>query len=54
MDRTRATALKIAERKLISLGWRFSFEDVGRHADCIIAAMEKAESDRREGKAGAA
>ncbi|WP_172601172.1 hypothetical protein [Rhizobium leguminosarum] len=51
MDRTRAKALEIAERKLISLGWRFSFEDVGKYADTIIAAMEKAEADRRRATA---
>lgn len=47
MDRTRAKALEIAERKLISLGWKFTLEDVGKSADAIIGAMEKAEAARR-------
>lgn len=46
MDRTRAKALEIAERKLIALGYRFSLEDVGKSADAIIAAMEKAAAAR--------
>lgn len=47
MDRTRAKALEIAERKLISLGWKYTLEDIGKSADAIIAAMEKAEAARR-------
>lgn len=46
-DRVKAKALELAERKLIALGYRFTFEDIGRAADTIIAAMEKSEADRR-------
>lgn len=52
MDRTKAKALEIAERKLIALGWKFSLEDIGRSADTIIAAMEKSEASRRAASEG--
>lgn len=41
-DRTKATALAIAERKLISLGWRHGAKEIGEFAAAIINAMDSA------------
>lgn len=41
-DRTRAAALAIAERKLISLGWRFGAKEIGEYAAKIIKALDGA------------
>jgi hypothetical protein len=41
-DRTRATALAIAERKLISIGRKFGAEDIGWYAAEIIKALDEA------------
>ena len=41
-DQTRATALAIAERKLISLGWRHGAKEIGEFAADIIKAMDAA------------
>ncbi len=38
-DSSIAEALRIAERRLIHLGWRYSDEDVGKMAAKIIAAL---------------
>lgn len=40
-DQTKAAALMIAERKLQSLGWKYSIEDIGIYAAKLINAMEK-------------
>jgi hypothetical protein len=39
-DAAIAEALRIAERRLIALGWRYSVEDVGKTAAQIIAALD--------------
>lgn len=39
-DETIAEALRIAERRLIKLGWRYRNEDVGRVAATIISALD--------------
>jgi hypothetical protein len=39
-DETIAEALRIAERRLKTLGWRYSDEDVGRVAAKIIASLD--------------
>ncbi len=39
-DETIAEALRIAERRLIALGWRYSSQDVGKTAAEIIAALD--------------
>lgn len=46
-DMTKAKALEIAERRLLALGWRFSLEDVGKHAAIIISSMEDALAEAR-------
>lgn len=40
-DRTAAAALKIAERELKRLGWKFCSEDIGKKAAQILKAMQK-------------
>ena len=40
-DLTKATALRIAERRLIRLGWNHGPEKIGEVAADIIAAMER-------------
>ncbi len=39
-DNAIAEALRIAERRLLSLGWRYSDEDVGKMARKIIDALD--------------
>jgi hypothetical protein len=39
-DETIAEALRIAERRLIALGWRYGHADVGKTAAEIIAALD--------------
>lgn len=39
-DRTKATALEVAERQLKRLGHRHSAKDVGKTAAVIINALE--------------
>ncbi len=39
-DETIAEALRIAERRLMALGWRYSTEEVGKVAAQIIAALD--------------
>ena len=39
-DETIAEALRIAERRLFTLGWRYGVEDVGKSAAQIIAALD--------------
>jgi hypothetical protein len=49
-DRTKAKALEMAERYLISKGWRYSIEEIGENADKIIAAMDAAKAAREVAK----
>ncbi|APY14276.1 hypothetical protein BKD02_08370 [Brucella sp. 09RB8910] len=38
-DRTKAEALRIAYDRLNKLGWRYSFADVGKSANEILASL---------------
>ena len=38
-DRTRAEALRIAYDRLNTLGWKYSFSDVGKSANEILTAL---------------
>ncbi len=40
-DETIAEALRIAERRLIALGWRYNSDEVGKKAAEIIAALDR-------------
>lgn len=48
-DETIAEALRIAERRLKELGWRYSYEDIGKKAALIIAALD-VDAALREGE----
>lgn len=39
-DETIAEALRIAERRLNALGWKYSGVEVGKNAAAIIAALD--------------
>lgn len=39
-DRANAMALKLAERHLIKMGWKYSVADIGKTAAQILFAME--------------
>lgn len=45
-DETIAEALRIAERRLINLGWRYAITDVGVEAAKIIAALDPPDAGR--------
>ena len=40
-DETEAMALKLAEKKLVSLGWKWDATQIGKVAAEIIKALDK-------------
>lgn len=46
-EHATATALEIAERRLLALGWKFSAEEIGEYAGKILGALND-ELERKE------